>query len=292
MALPHIQMTGTVVDETPTLRYTQSGAPVAQFRIACNKRVQDPATKEWRDGDVCFLSVELWRDKAENVAETLRRGLVVQVTGDLRQRSFETAEGERRQVYEVVNANVAVDLGNQVAEVTKKRRPAGAAPAAPAAAAPAPAPPRSPRRPRRLRSSSRRSDPLPTGSPAPSPLGCGRTAVSQPVADGPEGGPPREVDEAPRSETTRRSHPLKITAQSATMRATQPPTAATAATTPAATEPAATAASSPLVRASPAPPLRMSASLRVHSLSISMPMPVVNVAQCGRMRGRQSATKP
>ena len=141
MALPQVVMTGTVVDEVPTLRYTPNGAPVANFRIACNKRIQDPVTKEWKDGDVCFLTVETWRDKAENVAETLKRGFVVSVTGELRQRSYETAEGEKRQVYEVINANVAIDLGNQTATVTKKRRaPAAGGSAAPVAASPASAP--------------------------------------------------------------------------------------------------------------------------------------------------------
>src|SRR5664280_1917106 len=85
----------------PELRFTQSGVPVADFTVASTPRVFDRASGEWKDGDALFLRCTLWRQPAENVAETLTKGARVIVTGRLRQRSYETREGEKRTVVEV-----------------------------------------------------------------------------------------------------------------------------------------------------------------------------------------------
>src|SRR5579864_3046677 len=85
----------------PELRYTPTGHAVAKFTVASTPRFLDKATNEWKDGDTLFLSCNIWRQAAENVAESLTRGMRVIVTGRLRQRSYETKEGEKRTVYEV-----------------------------------------------------------------------------------------------------------------------------------------------------------------------------------------------
>jgi single-strand DNA-binding protein len=95
-----ITVIGNLTDN-PDLRFTPSGAAVAKFRIASTPRFFDKASGEWRDGDPLFLSCNLWRDPAENAAESLTRGTRVIVTGRLRQRSYETREGEKRTVLEL-----------------------------------------------------------------------------------------------------------------------------------------------------------------------------------------------
>ena len=95
-----ITVIGNLTDN-PELRFTPSGAAVAKFRIASTPRYFDKASGEWRDGDPLFLSCNLWRDPAENAAESLARGTRVIVTGRLRQRSYETSEGEKRTVMEL-----------------------------------------------------------------------------------------------------------------------------------------------------------------------------------------------
>ena len=82
----------------PELRFTQSGVPVAGFTVASTPRIFDRASGEWKDGDALFLRCTLWRQPAENVAETLTKGARVIVTGRLRQRSYDTREGEKRTV--------------------------------------------------------------------------------------------------------------------------------------------------------------------------------------------------
>ncbi len=85
----------------PELRFTPSGAPVANFTVASTPRTFDRATSEWKDGDAMFLNCSVWRQAAENVAETLTKGMRVIVQGRLKSRTFETREGERRTVFEV-----------------------------------------------------------------------------------------------------------------------------------------------------------------------------------------------
>jgi single-strand DNA-binding protein len=99
---------------------------VAKFRIASTPRFYDKQAGEWKDGDTLFLTVNVWRQAAENVAESLTRGTRAIVQGRLRQRSYETKEGEKRTVYELEADEVGVSLKNASARVTKaERRPQG-----------------------------------------------------------------------------------------------------------------------------------------------------------------------
>src|ERR1700680_2784307 len=95
-----ITLCGKLVAD-PELRYTPTGQAVANFRVASTPRFLDKATNEWKDGDSLFLTCNVWRQAAENVAESLQRGMRVIVTGRLKQRSYETREGEKRTVYEI-----------------------------------------------------------------------------------------------------------------------------------------------------------------------------------------------
>jgi single-strand DNA-binding protein len=93
-----ITVVGNLVDD-PELRFTPSGAAVANFRIASTPRTFDKQSNEWKDGDALFLSCSVWRQAAENVAESLQRGMRVVVQGRLKSRQYETREGEKRTVY-------------------------------------------------------------------------------------------------------------------------------------------------------------------------------------------------
>ena len=84
----------------PELRFTPAGAAVASFTVASTPRVYDKATREYRDGEALFLNCSIWRETAENVAESLSRGSRVIVTGRLKQRSYQTKQGEKRTVME------------------------------------------------------------------------------------------------------------------------------------------------------------------------------------------------
>jgi len=119
-----ITIAGNLVDD-PELRYTQTGQAVAKFRVASTPRFRDNATGEWKDGDSLFLSCNVWRQAAENVAESLQRGMRVIVSGRLRQRSYETREGEKRTVYEVEVDDVGPSLRNSSAKLTKSSRSGG-----------------------------------------------------------------------------------------------------------------------------------------------------------------------
>lgn len=119
-----ITVVGNLVAD-PELRFTASGQPVATFRVASTPRVMDSQTKEWKDGDSLFLSCNVWRQAAENVAESLQRGMRVIVTGRLKQRSYETREGEKRTVFEVEVDDVGPSLRNASAKVTKAERQSG-----------------------------------------------------------------------------------------------------------------------------------------------------------------------
>ncbi|MGD0242635.1 MAG: single-stranded DNA-binding protein [Streptosporangiaceae bacterium] len=119
-----ITIAGNLVDD-PELRFTPSGQPVAKFRVASTPRFLDKNTNEWKDGDSLFLTCNVWRQAAENVAESLTRGTRVIVSGRLRQRSYETKEGEKRTVYEVEVDDVGPSLRNASAKVNKLARSGG-----------------------------------------------------------------------------------------------------------------------------------------------------------------------
>src|SRR5689334_24600202 len=119
-----ITIAGNLVDD-PELRFTPAGQPVARFRVASTPRFRDNATGEWKDGDSLFLTCNVWRQAAENVAESLQRGMRVIVNGRLRQRSYETREGEKRTVYEIEVDDVGPSLRNASAKVAKSNRSGG-----------------------------------------------------------------------------------------------------------------------------------------------------------------------
>ena len=119
-----ITIAGNLVDD-PELRFTPAGQPVARIRVASTPRFRDNASGEWKDGDSLFLTCNVWRQAAENVAESLQRGMRVIVSGRLRQRSYETKEGEKRTVYEVEVDDVGPSLRNASAKVAKVSRSGG-----------------------------------------------------------------------------------------------------------------------------------------------------------------------
>ena len=116
-----ITIAGNLVDD-PELRFTPAGQPVTRFRVASTPRFRDNSTGEWKDGDSLFLTCNVWRQAAENVAESLTRGTRVIVSGRLRQRSYETKEGEKRTVYEVEVDDVGPSLRNASAKVNRVAR--------------------------------------------------------------------------------------------------------------------------------------------------------------------------
>jgi single-strand DNA-binding protein len=109
----------------PELRFTPSGAAVANFTVASTPRTFDRQSGEWKDGDALFMRCNVWRQAAENVAETLTRGMRVMVSGRLRQRSFETREGEKRTVVELEVDEVGPSLKYATAKVNKVSRGSG-----------------------------------------------------------------------------------------------------------------------------------------------------------------------
>lgn len=109
----------------PELRFTPSGAAVANFTVASTPRIYDRQSGEWKDGEALFLRCNIWREAAENVAESLTRGSRVIVTGRLKQRSFETREGEKRTVVEVEVNEIGPSLRYATAKVNKASRSGG-----------------------------------------------------------------------------------------------------------------------------------------------------------------------
>jgi single-strand DNA-binding protein len=109
----------------PELRFTPSGAAVANFTVASTPRIFDRQSSEWKDGEALFLRCNIWREAAENVAESLTRGSRVIVTGRLKQRSFETREGEKRTVFEVEVDEIGPSLKYATAKVNKASRSGG-----------------------------------------------------------------------------------------------------------------------------------------------------------------------
>jgi single-strand DNA-binding protein len=119
-----ITLVGNLVDD-PELRFTPNGQAVAKFRIASTPRYMDKATNEWKDGESLFLTCNVWRQAAENCAESLQRGMRVIVQGRLKQRSYETKEGEKRTVFEVEVDEVGPSLRSATAKVNKASRGPG-----------------------------------------------------------------------------------------------------------------------------------------------------------------------
>lgn len=119
-----ITIVGNLVDD-PELRFTPSGAAVANFRVASTPRVFDKATNEWRDGEALFLSCSVWRQAAEHVAESLLRGMRVIVVGNLKARTYETREGEKRTAFEIDVHEVGPALKYATAKVTRAMRASG-----------------------------------------------------------------------------------------------------------------------------------------------------------------------
>jgi single-strand DNA-binding protein len=106
----------------PELRFTPSGAAVASFTVASTPRTLDKATNEWKDGEALFLRCSIWRQAAENVAESLQKGMRVVVQGRLKQRSYETKEGEKRTSYELDVEEIGPSLKYATAKVNRTQR--------------------------------------------------------------------------------------------------------------------------------------------------------------------------
>jgi single-strand DNA-binding protein len=119
-----ITIVGNLVED-PNLRFTSSGQAVATFRIASTPRFLDKQSNEWKDGESLFLTCNVWRQAAENCAESLQRGMRVIVQGRLKQRSYETREGEKRTVYEIEADEVGPSLKNATAKVNRTQRQGG-----------------------------------------------------------------------------------------------------------------------------------------------------------------------
>lgn len=120
----NITVVGNVVAE-PELRFTPAGAAVANFRVASTPRRYNSQTNQWEDGEAMFLTCNVWRSAAENVAETLTKGMRVIVTGRLRQRSYQTREGENRSVFEIEVDEVGPSLRYASAQVNRNPREGG-----------------------------------------------------------------------------------------------------------------------------------------------------------------------
>src|SRR5687767_5701901 len=119
-----ITVIGNLTDD-PELRFTPSGAAVAKFRVASTPRFMDRTSGEWKDGEPLFLACTVWRQAAEHVAESLQRGARVIVSGRLRQRTYETREGEKRTVIELEVDEVGPSLRYATAKVQKMQRSGG-----------------------------------------------------------------------------------------------------------------------------------------------------------------------
>ncbi|WP_295699102.1 single-stranded DNA-binding protein [Lapillicoccus sp.] len=119
-----ITITGNITGD-PELRFTPSGAAVANFTVASTPRAFDRQSNEWKDGETLFMRCSVWRDAAENVAESIQRGTRVIVSGRLKSRSYETKEGEKRTVVEMEVDEIGPSLRYASAKVTKTQRGGG-----------------------------------------------------------------------------------------------------------------------------------------------------------------------
>ena len=132
-----ITLVGNLVDD-PSLRFAPSGGAVANFTIASTPRAFDKTSNEWKDGDTMFLNCSVWRQAAENVAESLTKGMRVIVQGRLKSRSYDDRDGNKRTVFEVDVEEIGPSLARATAVVTRAtgggkpapRQPAGRPPAA------------------------------------------------------------------------------------------------------------------------------------------------------------------
>jgi single-strand DNA-binding protein len=120
----NVTIVGNLTND-PELRFTPSGAAVASFTVASNSRYLDKATNEWKDGEPVFMRCSVWRQYAENVAESLTRGTRVIVTGRLKQRSYDSREGQKVTVIELEVDDVGPALRTATAKVTKVARSGG-----------------------------------------------------------------------------------------------------------------------------------------------------------------------
>ena len=183
-----ITVVGNLVDD-PELRFTPSGAAVANFRIASTPRTFDRQTNEWKDGEALFLSCSVWRQAAENVAESLQKGMRVVVQGRLKSRQYETREGEKRTVFEIDVDEVGPSLKYATAKVTRATRSGGGGGYG------------GPGRRRRWRPAvsgrptTRGPPPAPQGGGQPAPAG--RWPAAAASQDDPWGAPGRGSDEPP-----------------------------------------------------------------------------------------------
>ena len=116
-----LTITGNLTGD-PELRFTATGTAVVAFTVAASRRVYDQATGQWQDGDTLFLRCSAWRELADHAAESLSKGMRVIVTGRLKQRSYETTEGEKRTVYEVDADDVGPSLKWATAKIAKTSR--------------------------------------------------------------------------------------------------------------------------------------------------------------------------
>lgn len=121
---PYITITGNLTSD-PDLRYSPSGAPVANFTVAHTPRTFDKNRNEWQDGEPMFLNCSVWRDAAEHVAESLQKGMRVIVWGKLKSRSYEAKDGTRRTVFEVEVEEVGPSLRFATATVQRTQRGGG-----------------------------------------------------------------------------------------------------------------------------------------------------------------------
>jgi single-strand DNA-binding protein len=119
-----VTIVGNLTDD-PELRYTPNGAAVVNFTVAVSRRFKDEATNQWKDGDTSFLRCSAWRSLAENVAESLTRGTRVVVTGRLRQRSWETQEGDKRSTVEIEVDEIGPSLKWATTKVERTQRSGG-----------------------------------------------------------------------------------------------------------------------------------------------------------------------
>jgi single-strand DNA-binding protein len=122
--LPEVTVAGTLTAD-PELRYTPSGAAVANFTVAANDRRYDTQAGTWVDGDATFLRCQVWRQLAEHVTESLTKGTRVLLTGQLRQRSYTTAEGDKRTVFELAVTEIGASLKWATVTVAKATRTNG-----------------------------------------------------------------------------------------------------------------------------------------------------------------------
>jgi single-strand DNA-binding protein len=121
VSTPHLTVVGNLTND-PELRFTASGHAVVNFTIAASDRVFDKETNEWKDGDTVFMRCSVWRQYAENAAESLQKGMRVIATGRLKQRSYDTREGEKRTVVELDVDDVGPALRYATAKVTRNSR--------------------------------------------------------------------------------------------------------------------------------------------------------------------------